>query len=130
MNIALLGLAIPICIADLNAFVIPNIYNKMLFYVALTHMAYFGFSQFTQYGISLIILVALFLLRTGMGDLKLLGLILVTHSFSAVEYMGYVLVFALVHFMVITAVHRTIPSKIALAPSIFTALGTYLATGW
>ena len=67
MNIALLALAIPICIADLNAFVIPNIYNKMLFYVALTHMAYFGFSQFTQYGISLIILVALFLLRTGMG---------------------------------------------------------------
>lgn len=108
----------------------PKYLQQNAFYVALTHMAYFGFSQFTQYGISLIILVALFLLRTGMGDLKLLGLILVTHSFSAVEYMGYVLVFALVHFMVITAVHRTIPSKIALAPSIFIALGTYLATGW
>ena len=128
MSLALLALALPICIADVNSFVIPNIYNKILLYFALFHLVFFGLGLLRQIGISLSILILLFLVGTGMGDLKLLGVILVSHGFNSAEYIAYVFIFAFVHIAVITAFHRAIPSKIALAPSIFIGLGTYLAT--
>ena len=125
---ALLALSIPICIADMSNFVIPNIYNKILFYCALTYLALVGFGQLRQVAISLAILILLYLIGTGMGDLKLLALILLTNSFNVAEYIAFVFIVALVHIAVMTAFHRVIPSKIALAPSIFVGLGTYLAT--
>ena len=128
MNLALLALSIPICIADMNNFVIPNIYNKILFYCALTYLALVGLGQHRQVAVSLVILILLHLIGTGMGDLKLLALILLTHSFNAAEYIALVFIVALVHIAVMTAFHRAIPSKIAPAPSIFIGLGTYLAT--
>ena len=128
MNIALLALSVPICIADMTSFVIPNIYNKILFYCALTYLALVGIGQLRQVAVSLVILILLHLIGTGMGDLKLLALILLTHSFNAAEYIVLVFIVALVHTAVMTAFHRAIPSKIALAPSIFIGLGTYLAT--
>ena len=128
MNLALLALSIPICIADMNNFVIPNIYKKILFYCALTYLALVGIGQLRQVAVSLVILILLHLIGTGMGDLKLLALILLTHSFNAAEYIAFVFIVALVHIAVMTAFHRAIPSKIAPAPSIFIGLGTYLAT--
>ena len=128
MNIALLALSVPICIADMTSFVIPNIYNKILFYCALTYLALVGIGQLRQVAVSLVILILLHLIGTGMGDLKLLALILLTHSFNAAEYIAFVYIVALVHIAAMTAFHRAIPSKIALAPSIFIGLGTYLAT--
>jgi Flp pilus assembly protein protease CpaA len=128
MNLALLALSIPICIADMTSFVIPNIYNKILFYFALTYLALVGLGQLRQVAVTLAILILLHLIDTGMGDLKLLALILLTHSFHAAEYIASVYIVALVHIAVMTAFHRAIPSKIALAPSIFIGLGTYLAT--
>ena len=128
MNLALLALSVPICIADMTSFVIPNIYNKILFYCALTYLALVGIGQLRQVAVSLVILILLHLIGTGMGDLKLLALILLTHSFNAAEYIAFVYIVALVHIAAMTAFHRAIPSKIALAPSIFIGLGTYLAT--
>jgi Flp pilus assembly protein protease CpaA len=128
MNIALLALSIPICIADMSNFVIPNIYNKVLLYCALTYLALVGLGQLRQVAVSLAILILLYLIGTGMGDLKLLAIILLTHSFNAAEYIAFVFIVSLVHIAVMTAFHRAIPSKIALAPSIFIGLGTYLAT--
>ena len=128
MNIALLALSIPICIADIRSFVIPNIYNKILFYCALTYLSLVGLGQLRQVAVSLAILILLHLIGTGMGDLKLLALILLTHSFNVAEYIAFVFIVALVHISVMTAFHRAIPSKIALAPSIFMGLATYLAT--
>jgi Flp pilus assembly protein protease CpaA len=128
MNIALLALSVPICIADMTSFVIPNIYHKILFYCTLTYLALVGIGQLRQVAVSLVILILLHLIGTGMGDLKLLALILLTHSFNAAEYIAFVYIVALVHIAAMTAFHRAIPSKIALAPSIFIGLGTYLAT--
>jgi len=127
MNVLLFALALPVCIADFSSFVIPNIYTKILFYLALMHLILFGFGQLRQVAISLAILLLLLLAGTGMGDIKLLALILSTHSFNATEYIACVFLMAIVHIVILTAIHRAIPSKIPLAPSIFIGLATYLA---
>jgi len=127
MNVALFALVLPICIADLSTFVIPNIYTKVIFYLALIHLTLFGFCQLRDVVVSLASLLLLILLGIGMGDVKLLSLILLTHSFNAPEYIAYVFLMGMVHIVILTGIHRAIPSKIALAPSIFIGLATYLA---
>ena len=127
MNVALFALALPICIADLSTFVIPNIYSKILFYLALIQLTLFGFGQLRDVVVSLVALLLLILTGIGMGDVKLLALILLTHSFNASEYIAYVFLMGMVHILILTAIDRAIPSKIALAPSIFIGLATYLA---
>ena len=118
MNFALILLAIPVCIADISSFVIPNIYNKVLSYAALIHISLFGIGQVRQVVFSLAILLALLFFGTGMGDIKLLTLILVTHSFSAIDFLGFVFLLTIVHIVVLVGVHRRIPIKIPLAPKI------------
>ena len=128
MNVALSILALPICIADLSTFVIPNIYTKILFYLTLIHLSLFGFGPLRDVVVSLVALLLLVLIGIGMGDVKLLASILLTHSFNATEYIAYVFLMGMVHIVILTGIHRAIPSKIALAPSIFIGLATYLAT--
>lgn len=128
MDIALLLLAIPICIADMHSLVIPNIYTKILFYVALLHVSFFGFGILQESMISIAVLLCLSIFGTGMGDIKLLGLILISHTYSAIEFIGAILLLAVVHIVVLMGIDRRIPSKIPLAPSIFMGLVTYLAT--
>jgi Flp pilus assembly protein protease CpaA len=125
---ALFILGIPICIADCSTFIIPNIYNKILGFVTSMYLVIYGFGDLTHIVISFLILLLLFLVRIGMGDIKLLALVLLTHSFNAVDFLGYVLVLAMVHIVVLAGINRNIPSKIPLAPSIFIGLSTYLAT--
>ena len=127
MNVALFALVLPICIADLSTFVIPNIYTKILFYLTLIHLSLFGFGQLRDVVVSLAALLLLILIGIGMGDVKLLALILLSHSFNAPEYIAYVFLLGLLHIVILTGIHRAIPSKIALAPSIFIGLATYLA---
>ena len=128
MNFALFLLAIPICIADIKGFVIPNIYNKILLYVALIHLSFYGFGDLRDVLVSVVIVIWLALLRTGMGDIKTLSLILITHTAGAVEFIGFVFFLAIVHIVVLMGFQQKIPSKIPLAPSIFLGLATYLAT--
>jgi Flp pilus assembly protein protease CpaA len=127
MNVALIALALPICIADLSTFVIPNIYTKILFYLTLIHLSLFGFGQLRDVVVSLAALLLLILIGIGMGDVKLLALILLSHSFNAPNYIAFVFLLGLLHIVILTGIHRAIPSKIALAPSIFIGLATYLA---
>ena len=128
MNVALFLLAIPICIADIKGFVIPNIYNKILLYVALIHLSFYGFGDLRDVLVSVVIVIWLALLRTGMGDIKTLTLILITHTAGAIEFIGFVFFLAIVHIVVLMGFQQKIPSKIPLAPSIFLGLATYLAT--
>ena len=128
MDLALLLLAIPICVADCSSFVIPNIYNKILFLFAAVHLSIYGFGDLKKVAFSASLLIVLLIFKVGMGDIKLLAIILITHSFSAVDYLGYVFLLAMVHIVVIAGISREIPSKIAMAPSIFVGLTTYLAT--
>ena len=62
MNVALFILAIPICIADLKGFVVPNIYNTILLYVALIHLSFYGFGDLRDVLISAVILIGLALI--------------------------------------------------------------------
>jgi len=128
VDLALLLLAVPICVADCGSFVIPNVYNKILFIFAAVHLSIYGFGDLKKVAFSASLLIVLLIFKVGMGDIKLLALILITHSFSAVDYLGYVFLLAMVHIMVIAGISREIPSKIAMAPSIFVGLTTYLAT--
>ncbi len=128
MDLALFLLGMPICVADCSTFVIPNIYTKVLFFFGAMHLFIHGFGDLRQVGISGITLVLLLVLKVGMGDIKLLALVLVTHSINAFDYLGFVFLLAMVHIVVLTGINRTIPSKIPLAPSIFIGLSTYLAT--
>jgi len=128
VDLALLLLAIPICVADCGSFVIPNVYNKILFIFAAVHLSIYGFGDLKKVAFSASLLIVLLIFKVGMGDIKLLAIILITHSFSAVDYLGYVFLLAMVHIVVIAGISREIPSKIAMAPSIFVGLTTYLAT--
>ena len=127
MNIALVLFAIPICIADMRSFIIPNIYMKVLSYAGLMHLSIFGIGHLQDLCVSIAALVCLEFFRIGMGDIKLLGLILITHSYNTIEFLGTILLVASVHIVVLSVIHRKIPSKIPLAPSIFVGLLTYLA---
>jgi Flp pilus assembly protein protease CpaA len=127
MDLVLFALVVPVCIADLSTFVIPNIYTKILSYAALIHLVLHGFGEVTELSIFLGILVFLLILGTGMGDIKLLALIMVTHNLSATVFIAYVIFVAMVHIVVLTAINRAIPAKLPLAPSIFVGLISYLA---
>jgi len=116
------------CVADCGSFVIPNVYNKILFIFAAVHLSIYGFGDLKKVAFSASLLIVLLIFKVGMGDIKLLAIILITHSFSAVDYLGYVFLLAMVHIVVIAGISRDIPSKIAMAPSIFVGLTTYLAT--
>ena len=128
MNIALFLLSIPICISDMTSYIIPNIYTKILLYVAFLHITLFGFGSLRELLVSTALLVSLVFFGIGMGDIKLLGLILITHPYSAIDFVASILVLATVHILVLTAFRRGIPSKIPLAPSIFLSFLSYLAT--
>jgi len=128
MNFALFVLAIPVCIADISSFAIPNIYSKILFYVALIHIWIHGIARVREVLLAVAILSLLLFFGTGMGDIKLLTLIILTHSSNILNFLGFVFFLAIVHIVVLVGIHRRIPTKIPLAPSIFLGLATYLAT--
>lgn len=121
-------LAIPICIADLKTFTIPNIYNKLLAYSAIIQVSIFGVGKVNISLMGVIALGVLWLLRVGMGDLKLLFLISVVHQLHPIQFLVCIVCVASAHIVILTAVHRVIPTRIPLAPSIFLGLATYLAT--
>ena len=112
----------------MTSYVIPNIYTKILLYVAFLHITFFGFGSLRELLVSGALLVSLVFFGIGMGDIKLLGLILITRPYSAIEFVASILVLATVHIVVLTAFRRGIPSKIPLAPSIFLSFLSYLAT--
>ncbi len=128
MNYALFVLAIPVCIADISSFLIPNIYTKILFYVSLMHINFYGIGRVREVLLAVAILSLLLFFGTGMGDIKLLTLIILTHSSNILNFLGFVFFLAIVHIVVLVGIHRRIPTKIPLAPSIFIGLATYLAT--
>jgi len=128
MDIALLLLGIPVCIADLHAFVIPNIYTKILFYIASIHVAFYGLASLKNLLLTTTILFVLMIFKFGMGDIKILALILTTHKIGVIDLLGCVFLLAAIHIMVLAGINRKIPPKIALAPSIFVGFATYMAT--
>jgi len=128
MDFAILILVIPICIADISSFTIPNIYSKFLFYVASIHLSLFGLGNWVEVSVGGAILLVMMILGVGMGDIKILALLLITHTHGAISILPHVFLFAAIHIMIVFTLRGQIPSRIALAPSIFLGFATYLAT--
>jgi hypothetical protein len=73
-------------------------------------------------------LLFLALIRVGMGDIKILALILVTHTNAFNSLISSVFLLATIHIVALSLLRGQIPLRIPLAPSIFLGFATYLAT--
>jgi Flp pilus assembly protein protease CpaA len=127
-----LVLAIPISLADLKSFKIPNVYLVMLSLLCAPYVFFNGLGQISVILAALFILLMLNLLGLGMGDAKLLSIILLTlnsdgHS-DLTLLAVLIIISASLHVMWRTLKNRTLPRRIPLAPSIFVGLALYLAT--
>lgn len=124
--------ALPIVIADYSTRKIPNIY--IIFYSYLCSISLFvrGFPQINTVVCAVLILTLCAFTGAGMGDIKLLLLIIL---FIRPQSIKEVLSFFLMVFAVCTAeiaitcfATKAFARTIAMAPSIFIGTGLYLAT--
>lgn len=120
---------IPITISDLRRHVIPNIYLKILFCLMLLSFIINGIPLLGVYLPCMFTAVVLFLFKVGMGDIKLLTILILTFNCQILSLLIFVSAAALVHIVISAARNRAIPHSIPLAPAIFFGFITYLATG-
>jgi Flp pilus assembly protein protease CpaA len=125
-------LAVPLCIADIRESKIPNIYLFYMCAISIPYLAVFGLGDLSKLGAFLIVLVVLYLLGMGMGDVKLLailGALLISMGHDNLLVLAVMIVsLATLHILCISLARRSIPNAIALAPSIWAGLLLYLAT--
>ena len=120
---------LPITVADIRNRVIPNIYLKLLTFLMLVSFIINGVPQSDVYLPGLLLIMAFFILKIGMGDLKLLLIITLTFNCQIISLLALVSIGAVVHIAVSTARFRSIPDSIPLAPAIFFGFVSYLAVG-
>ena len=124
--------SIPISLADLRYNKIPNIYLSLLAIALIPVLVMNGLGPIQRLMIGASFLAVLHLCGMGMGDVKLLTIIVVylniSTDLSLVELFGYLLSIAALHIVAIGLKNRKFPKSIPLAPSIFLALALYLAT--
>lgn len=124
-------IAIPITIADVAWHKIPNIYLKVISLFTGLIIFLFGLGPVRNLLLWSAILCALLIARCGMGDIKLIALLALTCNpifpHHEIDYWLSFGLAALLHFVVDSLFNRRISKEIALAPSIFFALLTYLA---
>jgi Flp pilus assembly protein protease CpaA len=132
MCLPLLVLAIPISLADLKSFTIPNVYLVMLSLLCAPYVFFNGLGQISTILVALFILLILNLLGLGMGDAKLLSIIslsLNSDGQSDLVLLAILIILsACLHVIWRTLKNQTLPRRIPLAPSIFVGLALYLAT--
>lgn len=118
---------LPITVADLNERIIPNIYVKILSFFLGVSFIINGFPSSSLVFIIGILSLVLSVLRVGMGDLKLLAILMLTFQLHPLSYLALVLTAATVHIVISSAKYRAIPRSIPLAPAIFLGFITYMA---
>jgi Flp pilus assembly protein protease CpaA len=125
-------LALPISIADLSQRKIPNIYLQLYSYYVGALLVINGIP-------SVIFLLVVFLTLgifsfcgVGMGDCKLIALIVLMLEISTIQEFEYlllvILLAALVEIMLRWGYSTVFPRSIAMAPAIFLGTSLYLAT--
>ena len=124
--------AIPISIADVTSRKIPNIYLQLYGYLVAVLVIVRGVPDAV---FTLLVFAALLLMATigvGMGDCKLLGLIVLMLQLSRFQEFELLLLsifmIALIQIVLIWLFSKVIPRTIALAPAIFIGSSLYLAT--
>jgi len=124
--------AIPISLADSKSFKIPNVYLWLLLLGLAPFIAVNGLGSISRLVSSFLIVLTLHLCGMGMGDVKLLRLIVLAFNsdreFSSLTFFSYLLGVATIHVLILTLKNQMMVRKLPLAPSIFVGLALYLAT--
>lgn len=132
MLILVFLLSLPIITADLSAFKIPNMYIKVMCYGLILLFVLNGLGPIRNLASFILVLFALHLARFGMGDIKLLliiGCTLNTSSkFDSFALFQLLFLCGGLQLLLMRLCCGAFSRKIALAPSIYLALGAYLAT--
>lgn len=123
---------IPISLADIKSYLIPNIYLIWLCFLCTPYVLVHGLGPVSRILFTLSILAILHLFGLGMGDVKLFGIValmLNSDPQTAFFNLGFsISLCAAVYAITQTLWNRELPRKIPLAPSIFIGLTLYLAT--
>lgn len=131
MLILIFLVGIPIVIADCASLRIPNVYTKFLAYVTGVAVVLEGVGRVESFTFYLVSLTLLYFLGVGMGDIKLLliiGLVLnISSDINLFLIYSSLFLCASLHIVVRYVVSGRFQEKIPMAPSIFVALGAYLA---
>ena len=124
--------ALPISIADISSRKIPNIYLQLYAYLVAVLVVVRGVPDAV---FTLLVFATLLLMATigvGMGDCKLLGLIVLMLQLTRFQEFELLLlaifIIALIQIVLIWLHSKVIPRTIALAPAIFIGTSLYLAT--
>ena len=124
--------ALPISIADISTRKIPNIYIQLYAYAVAVLVVVRGVPDLVFMLVVLAILLLMSAIGVGMGDCKLLGLIVLMLQLSRFQEFELLLLaifmIALIEIVLIWLYSKVIPRTIALAPAIFIGTSLYLAT--
>ena len=128
MRFLILLAVAPIVVADLRHHVIPNIYLKFLSLLLFWVWIFYGLPNLRFMAWSLLLACLLAVLKFGMGDVKLISILLLAFQPEILMFSLFLAVFAVTHIVISSIRNRAIPASVSLAPAIFSALITYLAT--
>jgi len=124
--------ALPISIADISSRKIPNIYIQLYAYAVAVLVVVRGVPDLVFMLVVLAILLLMSAIGVGMGDCKLLGLIVLMLHLSRFREFELLLLaifmIALIEIVLIWLYSKVIPRTIAMAPAIFIGTTLYLAT--
>jgi Flp pilus assembly protein protease CpaA len=124
--------ALPISLADLRTFTIPNIYLWWLSLLCVPYLLLHGFGPALKLVVLALILACLYLIGLGMGDVKLIAIISLSLNSDIQANLSFlallILLSASSYAILKTLWKHELPRRIPLAPSIFVGLALYLAT--
>ena len=124
--------ALPISIADISSRKIPNIYLQIYAYAVAVLVVVRGLPGAIFMLVVLTTLSLMSAVGVGMGDCKLLGLIVLMLQISRFQEFELLLLaifmIALIQIVLIWLYSKVIPRTIAMAPAIFIGTTLYLAT--
>ena len=124
--------ALPISIADIASRKIPNIYLQLYAYAVVVLVVFRGVPDLIFILVVLVTLLLMSAIGVGMGDCKLLGLIVLMLQLSRFQEFELLLLaifmIALIQIVLIWLYSKVIPRTIAMAPAIFIGTSLYLAT--
>ena len=124
--------ALPISIADIASRKIPNIYLQLYAYAVVILVVFRGVPDLIFILVVLVTLLLMSAIGVGMGDCKLLGLIVLMLQLSRFKEFELLLLsifmIALIQIVLIWLYSKVIPRTIAMAPAIFIGTSLYLAT--
>ena len=124
--------ALPISIADIASRKIPNIYLQLYAYAVVILVVFRGVPDLIFILVVLVTLLLMSVIGVGMGDCKLLGLIVLMLQLSTFGEFEFLLLAifmcAVIQIVLIWLYSKVIPRSIAMAPAIFIGTTLYLAT--